>query len=230
MVGTDERGSDAAGDTGRTRVMLVVCAVVACVLGLAAPAHAGPVNGHGGGPTASASIAGGYYPAANFALFTTSIVDPTRQASNGDLGHGVCTAVLIAPQRVLTAAHCVVEADGKTPRPAGRFQVLVGRRDLTLVNQGERRNVTGVAVHPKVYLPHMGVHTNHAFYDIAVLFLDRPVTTIAPVPIGTPDDWNSWGTVLGFGHYNYDHDPKHQVYDQYLRAADFDMWGDDRCA
>jgi hypothetical protein len=48
------------------------------------------------------------------------------------------------------------------------------------------------------------------------------------VPIGTPDDWNSWGTVLGFGHYNYDHaNPR---YDQYLRAADFDMWGDTKCA
>jgi hypothetical protein len=50
------------------------------------------------------------------------------------------------------------------------------------------------------------------------------------VPIGTPDDWNSWGTVLGFGHWNYDHDPDHQMFDQYLRAADFDLWGDNRCA
>ena len=223
------RGTEPARYGHWTRMRLAAAAAM-CVLSLiAVPAHAGPVNGNGGGPTAKASIAGGYYPAANFALYTTSIVDRTRSGYNGDLGHGVCTAVLIAPQRVLTAAHCVVGDDNRTPEPASKFQVLVGRRDLTLVNQGERRNVTGVAVHPKVYLPHTGVHTNHAFYDIAVLFLDRPVTTIAPVPIGTPDDWNSVGTVLGFGHYNYDHDPANQQYDQYLRAADFDMWNDTKC-
>jgi Trypsin len=212
-----------------TCTLLAFALAAICVLSAAAPANAGPVTGDQA-PTARTSIAGGYFPDPAAWPWMTAIVDPTQPGANGDFGggHGVCSAVLIAPQRVLTAAHCVVGADNKTPRPAGRFQVLVGRRDLTLVNQGQRRNVTGVAVHPKVYLPETGVHTNHAFYDIAVLFLSQPVTGIPAAPIGTPDDWNSWGTVMGFGHFSYDH--SNQQYDQYLRAADFDLWSDNQCA
>jgi trypsin len=178
-------------------------------------------------PQAKPSIAGGYYPDPSAWPWVTALVDPTRTATNGDLGQGFCTAVLIAPQRVLTAAHCVVGDDQVTPRPAYRFQALVGRRDLTITSQGERRNVTGVAVHPKVYLPQTGVHTYHAFYDIAVLFLDRPVTNIPPAVIGAPTDWNTWATAMGFGHWNYDHN--NPQYDQYLRAADYDLLSDAQC-
>jgi trypsin len=181
-------------------------------------------------PKATTSIAGGYYPDPNAWPWVTALVDPTQAATNGDYGggHQVCTAVLIAPQRVLTAAHCVDNADNVTPRPANRFQALVGRRDLTITTQGERRNVTGVAMHPKAHLPDTGVHTNHAFYDIAVLFLDAPVTTIPPAVIGAPTDWNTWATAMGFGHFNYDHD--NPRYDQHLRAADYDLLNDGQCA
>ena len=159
----------------------------------------------------------------------TALVDPTRPGTNGDLGHNVCTAVLIAPQRVLTAAHCVVGDDHATPKPANRFQVLVGRRDLTITTQGERRNVTGVVVHPKAYLPQTRVHTYHAFYDIAVLFLDTPITTVPPAIIGATDDWNTWATAMGFGHFNY-YNYTNQQFDQYLRAADYDLLSDAQCA
>ena len=94
----------------------------------------------------------------------------------------MCTATLISPTRVLTAAHCVVGADERTPRPAYRFQVVVGVNNL-LTSQGARRNVRAVAVHPKAWLPQTGIHQYHAFYDLAVLFLDQPVTDIPPAPI-----------------------------------------------
>ncbi len=174
-------------------------------------------------------IAGGYIPDANAWPWVTALIDVTRPAIDGDFGRGACTAVLIAPDRVLTAAHCVVGADRVTPKAANGFQVLVGRRDLTEVNQGQRRNVTGIVVHPQAYLPVTGVHTHHAFYDIAVLFLDSPVTTIPPATIGLPTDWSTWATVMGFGHYNLDHDPADRLYDEHLRAADYDLLGDNAC-
>lgn len=214
----------------RLNTLLAALAVAALPLappsGGVAPSWVDPQTDTDGQPT-SPRIAGGYYPDPNAWPWVTALIDPTAAPINGDLGRGVCTAVLISPTRVLTAAHCVVGADQVTPRPPGRFQVLVGRRDLTEVNQGERRNVTGVVVHPQVYLPQTGVHTYHAFYDIAVLFLDSPITTIPPAPIGQPTDWNTWATVMGFGHWNYDHgDPQ---YDQHLRAADYDLLDDEQC-
>jgi hypothetical protein len=204
---------------GRSRIALALLVAVSALALASAPAEAA-------GPEAKPSIAGGYYPALDAWPWTTAIVDTTRTPTNGDLGWNTCTAVLIAPQRVLTAAHCVVGEDQKTPKPASQFQVLIGRRDLTLTTQGERRNVTGIAVHPKVYLPQTGVHTYHAFYDIAVMFLDAPAT-ITPATLAGPTEWNSWGTVMGFGHFNYDHG--NPQYDQHLRAADYDMLTDAQC-
>jgi hypothetical protein len=221
MLRTERRGRF-------TRCVQVTWVSVVCALWLtAAPALAGPVW-NDGPPLAHSSIAGGYFPDPAAWPWTTAVIDLDRAATNGDFNRNFCTATLIAPQRVLTAAHCVVGDDRKTPKPNAHYQVLVGRKDLTLVNQGERRNVVGVVVHPKAYLPATGVHQYHAFYDLAVLFLDRPVTTIPPAVIGTPDDWTPTATVMGFGHYNYDH--QHPKYDQYLRAADFDLWGDTKCA
>jgi Trypsin len=181
------------------------------------------------GPTANGSIAGGYYPHPSAWPWTTALVDPTQPAIEGDFGRGFCTAVLISPTRVLTAAHCV-EAPGSEGRAAQdptRVQALVGRRNLKITNQGERANVTGIALHPKAWLPKSGPHQHHAFYDIAVLFLDHAVS-ITPATIGTPSDWNSSATVMGFGHWNYNHDDPQN--DEYLRAADFDTVNDADCA
>ena len=211
----------------RRRPLTAAIALALAVVAFALLATSSRAAGRSG-PEATTSIAGGYFPDPNAWPWVTALVDPTRPGTNGDLGHNVCTAVLIAPQRVLTAAHCVVGDDHATPKPANRFQVLVGRRDLTITTQGERRNVTGVVVHPKAYLPQTGVHTYHAFYDIAVLFLDTPITTIPPAIIGATDDWNTWATAMGFGHFNYDH--TNQQFDQYLRAADYDLLSDAQCA
>jgi hypothetical protein len=212
---------------GANRRPRVAVALLLALLALLALGITGaPATAAADGPKARLSIAGGYFPAADAWPWTTAIIDRTRTPINGDLGWNTCTAVLIAPQRVLTAAHCIVGADQKTPKPAGQFQVVIGRRDLALTAQGERRNVTGIAVHPKVYLPQTGVHTYHAFYDIAVMFLDAPAT-IPPATLAAATDWNSWGTVMGFGHFNYDH--ANPQYDRYLRAADYDMLTDAQC-
>lgn len=202
--------------------ILAALALTGIVAGGSATAEAAKLK-------AKASIAGGYYPHPTQWPWTTALIDLDRRAVNGDFGRQFCSAVLISPTRVLTAAHCVDTAgsEGRVARDPSRIQALVGRRNLTLVDEGVRANVTGIAIHPKAYLPESEPHTNHAFYDIAVLFLDRLVPT-PPAVIGRPDDWARSATVMGFGHWNYDH--ANQLSDEYLRAADYDTLTDAQCA
>ena len=107
--------------------------------------------------------------------------------------------------------------------------VHVGRRARNS-NQGYTAYVTGIALHPKAYLPEKDgdLHQYHAFYDIAVLFLDRSIP-VTPAPIGTPEDWCEWCyvTAMGFGHWSYGH--TNQQYDGVLRAADFQLPPDSFC-
>jgi secreted trypsin-like serine protease len=104
-----------------------------------------------------------------------------------------CTASLIAPKRVLTAAHCI--EDLENPR---NWTAFVGARDVGDHNtprDGEPIGVTGIAVHQGFSYP---------FYDVAVMFLKRP-SGIPPTPIANEDEWSTTGWALGYGHYNFDH-------------------------
>ncbi len=157
-------------------------------------------------------VAGGYYAPAWFAPSTTYI----------ESGEGSCTASLIAPKRVLTAAHCVY---GDTnPRD---WTVRVGVRNLDNPAEGETRAITGIAMHPNTQLPEGGAHANHAFYDVAVMFLKRPAVT-APATIGTGSDWGSSGYAVGWGHPNYDHE--NGGYTPYLKGVTLRLGNDSQCA
>ncbi|MEZ4263580.1 MAG: trypsin-like serine protease [Polyangiaceae bacterium] len=106
---------------------------------------------------------------------------------------GSCSATLITPTVVLTAGHCVEDATASTP-----VEVYFG----TYASQApasEWRRVRTVKSHPEY--PHRYINEGH---DCALLFLEQPVSGIAPVPFNTQPLDSSWlgkpARIVGFGH------------------------------
>lgn len=98
-------------------------------------------------------------------------------------GKGFCTGALIAPDLVLTAAHCLFDrADGARVDPS-RIAFLAGLRNGRAVAV---RTVRRALPHPAYrFDPEAGVAESR--HDLALLELDRPVrpTEIAPFALGT---------------------------------------------
>ena len=84
----------------------------------------------------------------------------------------MCSAVLIAPDRILTAAHCVPTA--ASARAAMRFVAGWDRGDYVAV-----REIAQVDVHPEF----QGPTVENIPYDIAVLQLDAPIADVSPLAL-----------------------------------------------
>ncbi|MGZ3143023.1 S1 family peptidase [Lentzea chajnantorensis] len=104
-------------------------------------------------------------------------------------GQLICGGALVAPDKVVTAAHCatVKGLAGRTQRPVEHMRVIAGRTDLR-TTEGAEAAVTNVWRHPDFKDVTQGD-------DVAVLTLDRelPYRTIA---LG---DAGESGVVLGWG-------------------------------
>lgn len=193
---------------GRTALGIAVGLVALWVpVALAgSPAVADPPGRPGAGSPAEPRIVGGEK--------TSTAEHPWVVALTTQSGESAyCGGALVAPDRVVTAAHCI------SGRAAGSVRVLVGRTDLRS-DEGEERWVARYWVHPGYQSPTEGD-------DVAVLRLDRPVS-YRTVPLETNKGAYRAGvtaTVYGWG-YTSEAGPSSPM----LRSAQVPLIADSDCA
>ncbi len=137
----------------------------------------------------AAGVVGGAAPADPAAWpWAVALLD----AANPDpVAAEVCTGTLIRGEWVLTAAHCVVGADGGVADPAG-VQVGAGAADLAALTPDRRLPVSRVVVYP-------GYTPSRFGRDVALLRLARP-SGLPPAALGAGFRTGSLkGWVAGFG-------------------------------
>ncbi len=96
-------------------------------------------------------------------------------------GTGFCTGALIAPQLVLTAAHCLYDSQTKERMDHRKMQFLAGWRNG---RAGAYRDVRRAVVHPD-YNYDGEVSSERVRNDLALLELQQPIRNTTIVPFTT---------------------------------------------
>ena len=139
-----------------------------------------------------------------------------------DNPRGLCTASLIAPNWVLTAAHCLVDHDGSVTDPS-ELSVFLGHDWDTGVCENTRDEIGRVIVHPDYYFKGAGFRNDVALVEILEPAPAAPVRILTPeeeawyAPSGSPATAVGWGRTEGGS------------YPRILRQVDVPVWSPEDC-
>lgn len=114
-------------------------------------------------------------------------------------GSGFCTGTLIAPDLVLTAAHCLFDRTNGQRLDTSRIEFLAGWRN----GRAEAyRQIDRAVLHPD-YVYEAKVQANRVRSDLALLRLSQPIRTSSVLPFAT-DIWRHGDAQLGVVSYAHD--------------------------